>query len=128
MRLTLDEVFRLSKYALTACGASEAVATSMAHSIREAEAEGMRNIGLGFLPFYCNHLRTGAIVGDADPRVADRGPAVVLVDGRDGFAHHREALNAPPRSAAEFDLHRGFGDFASGRNRGAQTWSVRQLG
>lgn len=85
--LTLDEVFDLSESALMACGATELNATAVAHSIREAEAEGIRNVGLGFLHYYCSHLLNGAITGDAKPKVIDQSPVIVLVDGDNGFAH-----------------------------------------
>lgn len=55
----------------------------MVLSIREAEAEGLRNVGLGFLPYYCDHLLNGAIVGGAVPEIYDQGP------GR--ATHHRSA-------------------------------------
>ena len=87
IRLTLDEVFTLSKAAVLACGATEVNAISLARSIREAEAEGIRNVGLRFLPYYCDHLLQGAIVGDAVPAVFDKSPAVVLVDAKNGLAH-----------------------------------------
>ena len=85
--LSLDEVFDLSRDALVACGAADPNAVSVARSVREAEAEGIRNVGLGFMPYYCDHLLHGAIAGDAQPVVLDKSPAVVVVDGADGFAH-----------------------------------------
>jgi (2R)-3-sulfolactate dehydrogenase (NADP+) len=87
IKMSLDEIYVLAKKSAMACGASDINATSLAVSIREAEAEGLRNIGLAFLPYYCGHLLTGAIVGDADPEIIEQSPAVVWVDGKNGFAH-----------------------------------------
>lgn len=86
-RLTLDAVEQLALDALQACGASALQAGAVARSIRDAEAEGTRGIGLGYLPWYCGHLKVGKIVGDAVPMLHQPAPAVVRVDAADGFAH-----------------------------------------
>jgi len=85
--LTLDQVETLAAACLTACGASILQADAVARSIRDAEAEGTRGIGLGYLPFYCGHLRVGKIIGDAVPVVTAPAPGMVQVDAADGFAH-----------------------------------------
>ena len=61
--LTLDAVETLANDCLTACGASPLQSAAVARSIRDAEAEGTRGIGLGYLPWYCRHLKVGKIVG-----------------------------------------------------------------
>jgi (2R)-3-sulfolactate dehydrogenase (NADP+) len=86
-RHSLDEIFDLCQAALAGCGASTENAASVAASVREAEAEGITNVGLGFTPYYCEHLLQGNIDGRVRPRVFDGGPAVVNVDAGDGFAH-----------------------------------------
>ncbi len=48
--LTLTAVETLAHDCLTACGASPLQAAAVARSIRDAEAEGTRGIGLGYLP------------------------------------------------------------------------------
>jgi (2R)-3-sulfolactate dehydrogenase (NADP+) len=85
--LTLDQVERLATDCLTACGASPLQASAVARSIRDAEAEGTRGIGLGYLPYYCGHLKVGKILGDAVPAVTMPAPGMVQVDAADGFAH-----------------------------------------
>ncbi|MDW4499370.1 Ldh family oxidoreductase [Sulfitobacter sp. D35] len=87
MRLTLDQVEGASHAALTSCGASDDQAVSVAASIRDAEAEGTRGIGLGYLPYYCGHLKVGKIVGDALPVLSTPMPGLVGVDAAGGFAH-----------------------------------------
>ncbi len=98
MRMTLAEVYDLSLAALRGSGASRAQAEPTADSVREAEAEGIRNVGLGYLPIYCEHLRCGKVKGDAEPVMAEVTPAVLRVDARHGFAHPA-FLRALPRFA-----------------------------
>jgi (2R)-3-sulfolactate dehydrogenase (NADP+) len=85
--LSLDEVEAISRRMLVASGASELQAGATARSIREAEADGIRNVGLAYLPTYCDHLACGKVRGDAVPTLAQPRPAVVVVDAHLGFAH-----------------------------------------
>jgi (2R)-3-sulfolactate dehydrogenase (NADP+) len=87
LNLPLDAVETVAFQCLTACGSSSLQAVAVAHSIREAEAEGTRGIGLGYLPWYCGHLKVGKIKGMAQPVVRQTGPGVVHVDAADGFSH-----------------------------------------
>ena len=86
-RMTLEAVETLALDCLTACGAVPMQAGAVARSIRDAEAEGTRGIGLGYLPWYCGHLKVGKIAGDAVPAVRQTAPGTVQVDAGDGFAH-----------------------------------------
>ena len=95
--LTLDDVETLATQCLRSCGASDLQARAVARSIRDAEAEGTRSIGLGYLPWYCEHLKVGKIAGQALPEIARPAPGVVHVDAADGFAH-------PAYEAGEADL------------------------
>lgn len=85
--LSLEAVETLAHDCLTTCGASPLQAGAVARSIRDAEAEGMRGIGLGYLPWYCGHLKVGKIAGHAQPAVRQTAPGTVMVDADDGFAH-----------------------------------------
>ncbi len=87
MILTLDAVESLAHDCLHASGASALQAGAVARSIRDAEAEGTRAIGLGYLPWYCGHLGVGKIAGSAVPVVRQPAPGVVQVDAADGFSH-----------------------------------------
>ena len=87
IRLSLEEVFDVSKASLEGCGASSSNASAVAESIRDAEADGIRNVGLNYLPHYCEHLLCGKVDGRAQPE-CDAGTAgVLLVDAKNGFAH-----------------------------------------
>ena len=94
-RLTLDTVYDLSHAALTGSGAIPDQAGPVAQSVREAEAEGIRNVGLGYLPIYCEHLRCGKVKGDAVPRLIGAAPAVLRVDAANGFCHPAFLLALP---------------------------------
>jgi (2R)-3-sulfolactate dehydrogenase (NADP+) len=94
-RLTLDGVYDLSHAALTGSGAIPAQAGPVAESVREAEAEGIRNVGLGYLPIYCEHLRCGKVKGDAVPRLIEAAPAVLRADAGNGFCHPAFLLALP---------------------------------
>jgi (2R)-3-sulfolactate dehydrogenase (NADP+) len=99
--LTLDDVEALSFRMLTASGASVLQATPTARSIRDAEAEGIRTVGLSYLPTYCDHVACGKVVGDAVPVVTQPRPGTVVVDARLGFCHAAyEAGEAPLVAAA----------------------------
>lgn len=86
-RISLEDVERLSRQALTAHGASALQADAVAHSIRAAEAEGLRAVGLDWLPIYCDFVSAGGVKGNAVPNVSRPSPAAVFVDAHDGFAH-----------------------------------------
>ncbi len=87
MRITLEEAEALALVALERAGARAAQAAPVARSVRAAEAEGTRGIGLGYLPWYAGHLRAGKILGDAVPQLAHPRPGVVTVQAGGGFAH-----------------------------------------
>ena len=86
-KLNLDEIEHLTVTALTTCGAAPENALCVARSVRDAEAEGIRNVGLGFVPLYCQQLIDGKIDGHAKPTIVDQSPSVLRVDAHDGFAH-----------------------------------------
>ena len=85
--LTLDEVNQLALRALTGSGANDFQASPTARSIADAEAEGIRNVGLAYLPTYCEHLRVGKVNGRAKPRIVHQAGSAIRVDADLGFAH-----------------------------------------
>ena len=87
IHLTLDDVLVLSLDALVGCGASRTNAMPVAESIRDAEADGIRNVGLNYLPHYCDHLLCGKVDGKVRATWHQSAPGVVLCDARNGFAH-----------------------------------------
>ena len=87
MILSLDQVEDLARRSLAGSGASDHAAGIVGGSMRGAEAEGLRNIGLAYLGVYCEHLRCGKIDGHAVPTVRAGSGATLLVDAAHGFAH-----------------------------------------
>jgi len=85
--LTLAEVESISHRMLVASGASALQADATARSIRDAEADGIRTVGLSYLPTYCDHVACGKVRGDAVPSVHRPRPATVVVDAGLGFCH-----------------------------------------
>jgi len=98
--LTLDEVEAISFRMLTASGASTLQATATARSIRDAEAEGIRTVGLSYLPTYCDHVACGKVLGNAVPTVATPRPGTVVVDAGLGFCHPAYEVGEAPLVAA----------------------------
>ncbi|MBM3570988.1 MAG: Ldh family oxidoreductase, partial [Alphaproteobacteria bacterium] len=72
--LTLDQIHELALGALIGAGALASNARPVADSVRDAEAEGLRNVGLGYLPIYCDHLRCGKVDGRAKPILRRQAP------------------------------------------------------
>jgi (2R)-3-sulfolactate dehydrogenase (NADP+) len=85
--LRLDEVEALAHEALTRAGAADHQARPVARSIRRAEADGIRPVGLSFLLLYLAHLKSGKVDGKALPAMSTPRAAVVAVDAQRGFAH-----------------------------------------
>jgi (2R)-3-sulfolactate dehydrogenase (NADP+) len=85
--MTPAQVETLASDALSRAGAAPHQAAPVARSIRRAEEDGIQPVGLGYLPTYLAHLRSGKVRGDAVPRVARPRPGVIAVDAAHGFAH-----------------------------------------
>lgn len=85
--LSLDEIETLARRTLTACGASDVAAASVARSVRRAEEDGLGSVGLGYLGIYLSHLRSRKVDGRAEPSVERPRAGAVLADAHNGFAH-----------------------------------------
>ena len=94
-RLTLQQVETLARKALLSSGAGEHQSAVVAQSITEAEAQGIRNVGLAYLPTYCAHLRCGKVDGHALARAELVAPSILQVDACNGFAHTAFAAALP---------------------------------
>ena len=86
-RLTLQQVHELAQQALMTSGADSRHSEVVAQSVVKAEAQGIRNVGLAYLPTYCAHLRCGKVDGHALFRTEILAPAILQVDACSGFAH-----------------------------------------
>jgi (2R)-3-sulfolactate dehydrogenase (NADP+) len=86
-RKTLEQIESLAFKALVACGASPANAGPVARSVRRAEADAIGAVGLGYLPIYLSHLRSGKVDGRAIPVVSRPRAGTVVAEAGHGFAH-----------------------------------------
>jgi len=125
--LSLYQIERLSVAALTRCGASELQAGATARAVRAAEAEGIRNVGLGYLPLYCSHLLCAKVIGTAVPQVADVDGSTLRVDAAFGFAH--PAFEAALDPFCEMTTRSGIGLLTISRSysAGVLGWMVDLL-
>lgn len=125
--LTLQQIETLCYDALRRCGASEPQARAAALELMDAEAEGIRNVGLGYIHLYLKHLRCGKVLGDAQPQIVKTSRSSVVVDAAHGFCHaaylHAEDhLVAAVRSEgiAAMVIHRSY-------SAGVLGWFMRRL-
>lgn len=93
--LTLDQIYQLAKNCLSKNGADTRNAELLATTISHAERDGSLSHGLFRLPAYVAGLRSGKIKGDAKPVAEQLSPALVRVDGDNGFAPHAHAVGLP---------------------------------
>ena len=125
--LSLEEIRQLSFDALRRCGANEEHATAVALELMDAEAEGIRNVGLGYIHLYLNHLKCGKVVGDAQPEIVRQSAAATLVNARHGFCH--TAYLHAEEQLIESTFREGVGMLAiqQSYSAGVLGWFVRRL-
>ena len=126
-RLSLDEVEQLSYRMLVASGASAQQAEPTARSIREAEAEGIRTVGLGYLPTYCDHVACGKVHGHAVPTLTQPRPGTVVVNAALGFAHPAYELGETALVAAARENGIGVLVVQHSYSAGVLGWFVERL-
>jgi (2R)-3-sulfolactate dehydrogenase (NADP+) len=99
--LSPAEIEHRSMLALRRAGAVQSQAMPVAAAVRRAEEDGIGSVGLGYLPTYLAHLRSGRVRGDAMPGLAEpRRSSAIAVDARHGFAHPAFDLGLPHLIAA----------------------------
>ena len=85
--MSLAEVEDLTRRALAGCGAHGAQLEIAPQSVVDAECDGIRTVGLGYLPLYCGHLQVGKINRDAQPAHSQVAPSALRSLADSGFAH-----------------------------------------
>lgn len=113
--LTLKEIYQLSYDALARCGAADVQAAPGAKSVEDAEADGIRNVGLKYLPIYLGHLLHNKLAGNAVPEIIKQEGSVIQVNAANGFSHTAflhalEPFNALVREQgiAIMSIHNGY--------------------
>jgi delta1-piperideine-2-carboxylate reductase len=109
-RLTLEQVHALALQVLLAQGVSEPQAHAIADTITAAERDDCKSHGLFRLPGYVSSVRSGKVTPDAVPQVHELAPAVVQVDGQNGFAPLALQIGCAP--LAEKARHHGIAALA----------------
>ena len=84
--ISLDEIEETTRKALVKHGASEKIASLVAHAVRVAEGNGNRICGLYYVESYCLQLTSGRVDGVIEPTIHVDRPGTVRVDGHFGFA------------------------------------------
>lgn len=125
--LTLPKIQALCFDALRRVGASDSQANAAAVEITDAEAEGIRQVGLGYMHLYLKHLKCGKIVGYAKPKIVKTSAAATVVDAGFGFCH-TAYLAAEENLIAAANKH-GIGYLAirHSYSAGVLGWFVRRL-
>lgn len=126
--LTLDDVLDIATQTLRASGASPLQADATARSIRDAEADGIRTVGLSYLPTYCDHVACGKVVADAVPAVVRPRPATVVVDAGNGFCHPAFEAGLDPLVDAARTSGVGVLAITHSYSAGVLGWFVERVG
>jgi (2R)-3-sulfolactate dehydrogenase (NADP+) len=85
-QLSIDQATQWVARALSAAGASQAMAHSTARALVLAESQGIASHGLSRVPQYATHLQNGRANGQAQATVAQRKGAALVVDAQQGLA------------------------------------------
>ena len=85
--MTLQEVEEITRAALVGCGASGQQLELAVQSVVDAECDGIRTVGLNYLPLYCGHLQVGKLKGDAVASHEQIAPSAIRSNADTGFAH-----------------------------------------
>ncbi|MFW5834449.1 MAG: malate/lactate/ureidoglycolate dehydrogenase [Pseudomonadota bacterium] len=75
-----------------AAGSSDDEARIVAEHLVEANLAGHDSHGIGMLPAYVEHLRSGLFVANQTPEVVNDTGAVIVVDARHGLGQHMARL------------------------------------
>ena len=103
--LSIAALTALAADALRASGASASSAEITAKYLVAADAQGLETHGVARVPTYCDHLKSGRALGDAQPRIVNEKAAACLIDAGYGLgfepcAHSAErvddAVHGPP--------------------------------
>jgi (2R)-3-sulfolactate dehydrogenase (NADP+) len=85
--LSLQQIDDITRRALSACGAHGHQLDMAVQSVVDAECDGIRTVGLNYLPLYCGHLKVGKLNKDANPSHEKIAPSAIRASADSGFAH-----------------------------------------
>ncbi|MGB1011895.1 MAG: Ldh family oxidoreductase [Thiolinea sp.] len=96
VHLSLEAAHELAMECLLASGFDQENAVAVADRMIQAEGDRCYSHGLFRLPWYCSAVKSGRANGKARPRLEQLAPAVIRVDGDNGFAPLGQALAHQP--------------------------------
>ena len=83
--LSVADIHQLALQALTANGCDEANAAAIATTVSSAERDGSESHGLFRIPGYVASMRSGKVNGNANPTPETLTPAVIRMNGDNGY-------------------------------------------
>jgi len=83
--MTVAEIHQIAKQALSANGCDDANANSIATTVSTAERDGSESHGLFRIPGYVGSMRSGKVNGSANPQHEAVTPAVIRMNGDNGY-------------------------------------------
>ena len=86
-RLSLDAIDSLARNALAGCGSYGEQLDIAVQSVVDAECDGIRAVGLNYLPIYCGHLNAGKLNPHAKPSHEALSASTLRSHADCGFAH-----------------------------------------
>ena len=125
--LTLNEIETLCRDALLRVGASEPQADVVAAEIADAEAEGIRNVGLGYMHLYLKHLRVEKVKPHANPSIVKTSAASTVIDADFGFCHHAYLIGEQRLIDTAKENGVGLMSIHQSSSAGVLGWFVRRL-
>jgi delta1-piperideine-2-carboxylate reductase len=95
IEMSLSDIRKLTFDILITHGCDKKNASSISHIITDAERDGCESHGLFRLPGYIASLRSGKANGRADPKLSNKSPVIIEVDGQNGFAPIAHEVGLP---------------------------------
>ena len=101
IQLSLSDIRKLTFDILITYGCDKKNALSISHIITDAERDGCESHGLFRLPGYVASLQSGKANGKADPKLTNKSPVIIEVDGQNGFAPIAHEVGLPKLVCSE---------------------------
>ena len=93
--MNLQEIYDLAKNTLKRNGCNDLNANAVSKIIQAAEQDGSTSHGLFRLPGYIKALKSGKVNGNAVPKIIEKSPTIIQVDGENCFAPLAQEVGLP---------------------------------
>lgn len=125
--MSIAAISELCREALLRVGASTEQATIVAEEIADAEAEGIRNVGLAYMHLYLKHLACGKVKAGAKPTIVKTSVAATVVNADFGFCHHAYCIGEERLIATAKEQGVSLLSIHQSSSAGVLGWFVRRL-